>query len=226
MLGAPGAPAPHDPAPFSAPQAAPDEGADASKAAAPIKPIPPAPGADFAASASAFADSASVFAGAASAFAASAFAEPAFAQGGDDEIADAATVVVGYADDEIDRTVVVDRKPAVSWTLVTDDGTELPLEASVVVLGRNPRQVGAGEQRLVVPDPSRTLSKTHAELRREGEAWSVVDLGSTNGVLVVDEHGAEQLVEPGVPTPVAERLVLGTLGLRLQGQAAPRIGGL
>lgn len=231
--GAPGAPAPATPGASFAPPAAdpaPLGGAEEARVPGRIEPLPPMPGAPagagFAESASAFADSASVFAGAASAFAASAFAETAFAPAGDDEIADAATVVVGYVDEEIDRTVVVDRQPKARWSLVTDDGTLLPLEASVVVLGRNPRQVADGEQRLIVPDPSRTLSKTHAELRRDGEQWSVIDLGSTNGVLVPDASGDEQLLEPGVATPVAERFVLGTLGLRLQRDAQPSQGAI
>ncbi|MFK4731008.1 DUF5684 domain-containing protein [Agromyces mediolanus] len=231
------APPPAPPAPASSAPAVPPAAPTvppAAPAAAPASPAPPAepgriepmpPGPAFVESASAFADSASMFAGAASAFAASARAEPAFTAPGDDDIADAATIMVAPAEeDPIDRTVVVERRPRVSWTLVTDDGARLPLDAALVVLGRNPRQVGEGEQRLVVPDPSRTLSKTHAELRRDGEQWTVVDLGSTNGVLVPDRFGEEQLIDPGVPTPVGERLVLGTLGLRLLRSDAERTG--
>jgi len=227
----PAAPVFAPPAAPAAPPAAPAASAPAAPAASPaapaepnrIEPMPPGPA--FVESASAFADSASMFAGAASAFAASARAEPAFSPPADDEIADAATIMVAPADeDPIDRTVVVERRPRITWILVTDEGARLPLDAALVVLGRNPRQVGEGEQRLVVPDSSRTLSKTHAELRRDGEQWTVVDLGSTNGVLVPDRFGEEQLIDPGVPTPVAERLVLGTLGLRILRAEAERTG--
>ncbi|MFD6056098.1 DUF5684 domain-containing protein [Agromyces sp. NPDC060279] len=227
VFAPPAAPA----APPAAPAAPPAASAPAAPAASPaapaepnrIEPMPPGPA--FVESASAFADSASMFAGAASAFAASARAEPAFSPPADDEIADAATIMVAPADeDPIDRTVVVERRPRITWILVTDEGARLPLDAALVVLGRNPRQVGEGEQRLVVPDSSRTLSKTHAELRRDGEQWTVVDLGSTNGVLVPDRFGEEQLIDPGVPTPVAERLVLGTLGLRILRAEAERTG--
>jgi len=218
---APPAPATAQAAPAGAPvpAAAPSEPGDPNR----IEPMPPGPA--FVESASAFADSASMFAGAASAFAASARAEPAFSPPADDDIADAATIMVAPAEeDPIDRTVVVERRPRITWILVTDEGARLPLDAALVVLGRNPRQVGDGEQRLVVPDSSRTLSKTHAELRRDGEQWTVVDLGSTNGVLVPDRFGEEQLIDPGVPTPVAERLVLGTLGLRILRGESERTG--
>ncbi|WP_022889622.1 DUF5684 domain-containing protein [Agromyces italicus] len=142
------------------------------------------------------------------------------------EPADAPTIVTGEGDDDaFDRTVVVQRRPLVRWRLVLDDGSVLELDAPVVVLGRNPRAALTGEQRLVVPDLSRTLSKTHAVLRLDGEQWSVTDLDSTNGVMVPDAGGVDRLIDPGVPTPVADRLVLGTLAVALERdgqQGAPR----
>ncbi|MFF2388766.1 DUF5684 domain-containing protein [Agromyces sp. NPDC058104] len=142
------------------------------------------------------------------------------------EPADAPTIVTGEGDDDpFDRTVVVARRPLVRWRLALEDGTSLELDAPVVVLGRNPRAALTGEQRLVVPDLSRTLSKTHAVLRLDGEQWSVTDLDSTNGVMVPDAGGVDRLIDPGVPTPVAGRLVLGTLAVALERdgqQEAPR----
>ncbi|MFE6964781.1 DUF5684 domain-containing protein [Agromyces sp. NPDC057679] len=142
------------------------------------------------------------------------------------EPADAPTIVTGEGDDDpFDRTVVVQRRPLVRWRLALEDGSVLELDAPVVVLGRNPRAALTGEQRLVVPDVSRTLSKTHAVLRLDGEQWSVTDLDSTNGVMVPDAAGVDRLIDPGVPTPVAGRLVLGTLAVALQrdgAQEAPR----
>ena len=136
------------------------------------------------------------------------------------DLSDAETIVSSRDDvdlaDALDHTVVVERRPVVRWSIVTDDGARLALEAATVVLGRNPRPAAAGEQRLVVPDPSRTLSKTHAVMRLDGEQWTVTDLGSTNGVVVIDAAGDELLLDSGVPTPVAERLVLGTLGVRVE----------
>ncbi|MFF2277702.1 DUF5684 domain-containing protein [Agromyces sp. NPDC058126] len=142
------------------------------------------------------------------------------------EPADAPTIVTGEGDDDpFDRTVVVQRRPLVRWRLALEDGSVLELDAPVVVLGRNPRAALTGEQRLVVPDVSRTLSKTHAVLRLDGEQWNVTDLDSTNGVMVPDAGGVDRLIDPGVPTPVAGRLVLGTLAVALQRdgqQEAPR----
>ncbi|SFR68207.1 FHA domain-containing protein [Agromyces sp. CF514] len=119
-------------------------------------------------------------------------------------------------EDPLDRTVVVARKPLVTWRLVPESGEPLVLLGDVVLLGRSPRTAGVGESRLVVPDPSRTLSKTHAVLRLEGEAWSITDLASTNGVLVADEMGVDRLLDAGVPTPVPDRFVLGTLAVRIE----------
>ena len=101
------------------------------------------------------------------------------------------------------------------WRLALDDGTQLDLTASRVVLGRNPVASDPSEQALSVPDRSRTLSKTHARLVLQDGEWTVTDLGSTNGVLLYDEHGDEQLVEPGVPVSTADGFVLGKVGMRV-----------
>lgn len=206
--------APAVPAPASAPAAsapaAPAPGAPvpAQVVAAPLPSLPVAPPPGFVAPAAAAAPAAaSVPAAAAAAAAPIVGYDPA----------DAETIVTGDGDDDpFDRTVVVTRRPVVPWRLVLDDGTPLALDAVVVVLGRNPREALTGEQRLVVPDPSRTLSKTHAVLRLEGDEWAITDLDSTNGVMVPDASGVDQLVDAGVPTPVRNRFVLGTLAVRLE----------
>ncbi|MGI9824693.1 DUF5684 domain-containing protein [Agromyces sp. Marseille-Q5079] len=125
------------------------------------------------------------------------------------------TVVTGN-DDPFDRTVVVDRRPAFEWRLLLGDGTALPLEAPTMLLGRNPRSGDAGERSLVVPDPSRTLSKTHAMIHFDGQQWWITDLDSTNGVLLADGSGTDHFVEVGVPTPFSGRFVLGTLEVRIE----------
>lgn len=50
------------------------------------------------------------------------------------------------------------------------------LEADVVTVGRLP------ECDVVLPDPG--ASRRHAEIRRDGERFEIVDLGSTNGTMV------------------------------------------
>lgn len=118
-------------------------------------------------------------------------------------------------DDDAAETIVVERPAVVSWTLVTDDGRRHPLEADVVVLGRRPAGEEPGVQYLAVPDTSRTLSKQHACLTREGDGWIVTDLQSTNGVFL-DLGGVERQLAPGDSAPVSGRLLLGTVGLHIE----------
>ena len=63
------------------------------------------------------------------------------------------------------------------------DGHELPLDQGVVVLGRS-----SGCD-VVVDDPN--VSRRHAEIRRLGEGYSLVDLGSTNGTEVNGQRVGE-----------------------------------
>jgi len=118
-------------------------------------------------------------------------------------------------DDEAAETIVVERRAVATWTLVTDDGDRHPLEADVVVLGRRPAGEEHGVQYLAVPDTSRTLSKQHACLTRDGDGWVVTDLQSTNGVFL-DLDGVERQLAPGDSAPVSGRLLLGTVGLRIE----------
>ncbi len=78
---------------------------------------------------------------------------------------------------------------------------------SRLVLGTDPVRIGrARESQIHVPDGH--ISKLHAELRREGETWVVVDLGSRAGVLVngtkVERRELRDgdIVELGAASPV------------------------
>jgi hypothetical protein len=68
--------------------------------------------------------------------------------------------------------------------LVYPDGRRVGIGATVVTIGRLP------ECAVVLDDPN--VSRRHAQVRREGDAVMVVDLGSTNGTrvngVVVREH--------------------------------------
>ena len=55
-------------------------------------------------------------------------------------------------------------------------GREYPLDASVVTIGRR------DENMIVIKDP--TVSRKHAEIRREGDALVIVDKGSTSGITI------------------------------------------
>jgi FHA domain-containing protein len=60
--------------------------------------------------------------------------------------------------------------------LLVGDGRRNVLSGSRVLLGRS------RDCDIVVSDPN--VSRRHAELRRENGRWSIVDLGSTNGIKV------------------------------------------
>jgi len=117
-------------------------------------------------------------------------------------------------EDELDRTVVVPRGPRVGWVIEMPDGEMLAIEHDTI-LGRRPEAID-GARTVAIPDPTRTLSKTHARLRYDGENWTVEDLESTNGVFLVHADGREEELAPRTPTEVDSRLMLGTLHIRLR----------
>jgi hypothetical protein len=82
-------------------------------------------------------------------------------------------------------------------------GDALPVPAPVVTVGRAP----ACE--VVVDDDS--VSDRHARLAYEGGAWSVTDLGSTNGTAV---EGTRLEPNVAVPLPYGAALRLGGVQLR------------
>jgi hypothetical protein len=122
-----------------------------------------------------------------------------------------ATVATG----DLDRTVVVDRRPVASWSLVVEGGPTFRLSGSPVVLGRRPAGTQAGVEEIAVPDPTRTLSKAHARLELADGTWIVTDLDATNGVIVIGADGAETLLDPGASAPIVERILLGKVELRV-----------
>lgn len=122
----------------------------------------------------------------------------------------------GQAQDEPvdDKTIVVPRAKAVVWELVLPSGESYEL-ASDVVIGRRPDAID-GSAVLVIPDPTRTLSKSHVRMRYDGERWTVEDLGSTNGLVLLPEGGDEQELEPHREVAAVERMLFGTLEVQLR----------
>jgi hypothetical protein len=117
--------------------------------------------------------------------------------------------------DELDRTVVVDRRPVVPWRVIVDGGPTFRLSGASAVLGRRPAGSGGGSQEIAVPDSTRTLSKVHARLDLADGVWTVTDLNATNGVIVIEADGSENLLDPGATAVVRDRFVLGKVGMRL-----------
>lgn len=130
-----------------------------------------------------------------------------------------ATVVTGGAvapiaeEDDLDHTVMVARKK--QWALELPDGVQLELNSDDVVIGRRPSAIDDSAT-LLIPDSTRTLSKSHARLRRTGEQWTIEDLNSTNGVFVFDGAGEQIEVSPGTQQPASEQLIIGTLEVLLR----------
>lgn len=102
------------------------------------------------------------------------------------------------------------------WSLVLPSGDIVAVAAAALVLGRNPRATESGVQYVAVTDEARTVSKEHARLVWDGTAWTITDLGSTNGVSLLDASGAEQAVAAGGSAPVTDRFVLGDAVVQLR----------
>lgn len=81
-----------------------------------------------------------------------------------------------------------------------------------VLLGRAPhvsRVANSAIPRLVtVASPNQDISRTHAEVRMDGEDVLVTDLRSTNGVLLLRQGSGPQRLHPGEPTAVEPGVVV------------------
>lgn len=80
--------------------------------------------------------------------------------------------------------------PAVgSRALLVGSGRRTVLSPTPTVIGRS------READVVVDDPN--VSRRHAQVRREGDAWVMRDMGSTNGVKVNGRRVEEAVLAPG-----------------------------
>jgi hypothetical protein len=115
--------------------------------------------------------------------------------------------------DDIEATLFVP-KPG-QWVLALEDGRVIDLPSADVVIGRAPRHDTATPVK--ISDDTRTLSATHARLRwsHDTATWFIEDLGSTNGVALVDSNGRHRTLVPQSPTRATEYLLLGTLRAHL-----------
>lgn len=115
-------------------------------------------------------------------------------------------------DDDDDHTVVVSRRKR--WGIELPSGEIEELIGDDVVVGRRPS--GAeGVSLLKIADPTRTLSKSHVRMRRDGDTWTIEDLQSTNGVSVDRGHGVE-VIEAGREVRASEHMIIGTLEVTLR----------
>ncbi|WP_156743077.1 FHA domain-containing protein [Occultella aeris] len=130
-----------------------------------------------------------------------------------------ATIVPGVADDALYD------EPGPVIMLAVSSGPRVPLDR-VVLIGRAPessRFAGALMPRLVtVPSPQQDISRTHVEVRLEGDHVVVTDLRSTNGTMVAVPGNDPRRLHPGegVPVPVGSLIDLGdgiTIGVESSG---------
>src|SRR6188768_4056693 len=76
--------------------------------------------------------------------------------------------------------------------------TEARLEQGDLRVGR------ASDNEIALKDPDRTLSRHHAELRREGDRWVYLDLNSANGSWVGERRVTRQELVPGIAVTLGD----------------------
>jgi hypothetical protein len=135
----------------------------------------------------------------------------------DDE--DGRTMLSGRAthdDDEGDEHTVIVGRRMKQWILTTDDGQSIRLTQPVVLLGRNPSRDPNFPTAQLVPvnDTAKTVSKTHARIELVNGAWQIVDLDSTNGVVLHLKNDEIEL-QAGVAAVLTESFLLGELPVRI-----------
>jgi FHA domain-containing protein len=105
------------------------------------------------------------------------------------EAAPGATMIYRQAQQQTEAADAVETEAPQEVAALEFAGRRYELSKPRTVLGRS------RECDIQVPDPN--ISRRHAEIRREGEAWWVVDLGSTNGVMVDGRREQRLRLEPG-----------------------------
>src|SRR3954452_9994383 len=92
--------------------------------------------------------------------------------------------------------------PSRAQALLVGEGRRTVLSGARVLLGRS------RECDVVLSDPN--ISRRHAEVRRDGGDWTVIDLGSTNGIKVNGRRVDQAVLEPG------DRITLGLTELTFE----------
>jgi FhaA, N-terminal domain/FHA domain len=109
-----------------------------------------------------------------------------------------------YSPGSVERPIDEEEAPPAAPTraLLVGEGRRRMLSGDRLVLGRS------RESDIRLEDPN--VSRRHAELRREGDQWTINDLGSTNGVKVNGRRVDRAQLEAG------DQIVLGTLELSFE----------
>ncbi|KQR16530.1 FHA domain-containing protein [Cellulomonas sp. Leaf334] len=110
-----------------------------------------------------------------------------------------------WASDELPGPFRTPPVASPSARLVLSTGLVVPLDRAVL-LGRAPQVARVTNRELprliTVPSPQQDISRTHAEVRVEGEHVVVTDLDSTNGIHVTRPGEGARRLHPGEPSVV------------------------
>lgn len=126
---------------------------------------------------------------------------------------DATVLTRGVAD----QTVISARRRP-QWSVRTAMGHRIELVGTSAILGRRPRAhpLYPGAQLVMVTDDATSVSAIHAVLEYVEDEWHVTDLGSTNGVWLVDPvTGEEQELRAHERQRVTPRFLLGELDVQV-----------
>jgi len=111
-----------------------------------------------------------------------------------------------WASDEVPGPFRVPAAASAPARLVLSTGLVVPLDRAVL-LGRAPQVARVTNRELprliTVPSPQQDISRTHAEVRVEGDHVVVTDLDSTNGIHVARAGEGSRRLHPGEPSVVA-----------------------
>ena len=102
------------------------------------------------------------------------------------------------------------KPPRPTMWLTTDLGQREPLD-DVLVIGRSPAGVAAGERAVVVDSPTGSVSRVHLKVGLGPDGVWAEDTFSTNGTVVRAANGSTTLIERGRRLPVSPgaTLILG-----------------
>lgn len=134
------------------------------------------------------------------------------------EVPPAAFRAAPVLEDEVDATQISQRSRVQTWRIRVDGEGEVTFSATEILIGRKPaaRREHPSAELVTVPDPTKTVSKTHARMVLRGDQWMIIDLESTNGVFVETSRGEHQVVA-GSEIAVNEGFSLGDLRLTISG---------
>lgn len=119
--------------------------------------------------------------------------------------------------EDFDETRIAVRSTTTRWRISVEGHRDVEFTATDILIGRKPssRRDVPGAELVTIPDPTRTVSKTHARMLLRGDQWVIIDLESTNGVYVETSRGEHQVVS-GTEIPVTRMFSLGDLRVSIQ----------